>query len=85
MFLSLRGQPYRLVRGEGDIAVWEFDKDAVAPMVEAHDNGTSAVEPKAHFHAITKTRRMMFDFINSGDKAWDEAKIADHAPTGKRP
>jgi hypothetical protein len=80
-FLAHRGKPYRLVRGEGRSAIWEFETSQVAELVAVFESGDGSVEPQSFHHSITGTRRMLFDFVNSGDQLWDEKKVSNHDPS----
>ena len=79
-FLAHSDMPYRLVRGEGRLVTWEFNGSQVAGLVARFEKGEAKVEPQSFHHSITKTRRMLFDFINSGDAVWEPDKIAHHNP-----
>jgi hypothetical protein len=83
-FLALRDKPYRLVRApEGESATWEFDAD-VLELVNQFEKREATVEPVSYFQCTTKTRRTLFDFLNSGDKAWEEEKVVKHEPSRSR-
>lgn len=74
-FLAHKGKPYRLVRGEGRSATWEFAKDSqVVALVSEFEDADGSVEPQSFHHSITTTRRVLFDFLNGDDKSWDEQK-----------
>lgn len=77
-FLAHNSQVYCLVRGEGRSATWEFDRSQVASLVLTFEEGKATVEPQSFHHAITKTRRTLFDFINGDDSTWDAEKVAAH-------
>lgn len=77
-FLAHKGQLYRLVRGEGKSATWEFDRSQVAGLVLTFEEGKSNVEPQSFHHAITKTRRTLFDFLNGDSEAWTADHVAKH-------
>lgn len=78
-FLAYRDQPYKLVRGEGKIASWEFDREQVGAMVDAFEDGVAAVEPQAYFYAATRTRKLLFSFLAAGvdDPVWDEDQVTE--------
>jgi hypothetical protein len=77
-FLAYNDKLYRLVRGEGKSATWEFDRSQVAGLVLTFEEGKAAVEPQSFHHAITKTRRTLFDFINGDSEAWTADHVAKH-------
>lgn len=79
-YLCHQGMLYELVRGEGRSATWEFDRSQVAEPVAEFESGGATVEPQAFHHSITKTRRMLFDFINGTDERWDAKFIENHDP-----
>jgi hypothetical protein len=80
-FLSHRGKQYTLVRGEGRSATWEFDGSQVVDLVATFESNEAAVEPQSFHHSITSTRRLLFDFINSGDECWEKEQIDKHEPS----
>ena len=61
--------------------IWEFDRSQVASQVLVFEEGNAAVEPQSFHHSITKTRRTLFDFINSEDKEWTADYVASRLDT----
>jgi hypothetical protein len=81
-FLAMSGEPYRLVRGQGQSAAWEFTGAKAPELKEAFDKDATL---QTFHHYITRTRRVLFGFIESGESTWDEERVkADPNYNGKR-
>src|SRR5690348_4428670 len=73
-YLSLNDKPYRLIKGKGRMATWEFDSSQVASLVSEFEKGKASVEPQGFHHCVTTTRRVLFSFLNSKSTTWGQEK-----------
>jgi hypothetical protein len=76
-YLSHLDWPYRLVRGEGKSATWHFTGINVEAQASAFSKGKATVEPQAFHHSITRTRKLLFEFINCGDGEWSAEQVQE--------